>query len=932
MKGALVSAEAAPQQEARAGSLTELMPQLIAPLLTAMGLVGLSLFSLDWFHLVTEFATAVIGISLYLVVNRTWRISRSTYLYCMAVGFFWSAVIDLLHALCSGVLGAALPLAREAAPQFWLCARTVLMVCIVLAQRFQAASERPPGLFAGMGLFSFALVVLVLAGVLPTAEPGGPGLAPYMVAWGWLLMVLYGVVAFAIAGHLGKSLRALRQPLWLLMALGGAVELCFSLQRGGQDPLDLLGHMLNFGSYWLMLWLVTEFMLMRPKRQLLARVHMLQSVAAHAPGMTYQIQRRPMGEFRIPFVSEGVHDMLERSVEEVQADANLIFERIVPEHLDGIRKAIDHSFATLSAWSAEWQVVLPVQGLRWHQGQSSAPMRQDDGTYVWVAHVQDITQQKQLQEEVSLHRDNLSLLVQERTLALNHALQKAEAATRSKSEFLSNMSHEIRTPLNGIIGLAQVGVRTPQLTIAWPYLHQIQESGLLLLTLVNDVLDVAKVEAGMLTLESGVVVLRSALERSLLLVRPRADAKGLVLQTVLAPDLPEAIVGDDTRLIQVLNNLLSNAVKFTNHGHVTVRAQAAMVEGSGWLQLSVLDSGMGMEPEQIARLFQPFAQGDSSIARKFGGSGLGLTISKQLVELMGGRIELSSQAGVGSCFTVRLPVRQAELPAAKPVEAVHGGAPLQRLAGLRILAAEDDPVNQWVLRELLEQEGASIHMASDGQGALDLLASPQAFDVLVTDIQMPGINGYDTARRALLLRPDLAVIGLTAYAMPEEQQCCLEAGMRAHITKPVNVDRLVEALVRATQGRAMAAPDPVPAGSDAAEPLVDWALLDTRLRRPESRAQFLKTFLDSYSGAADELRLHLANADTDQLQRLAHKLQGAAGFLGAAGTQRLARALEESLMRERTLPVAAVAQLVSLLERLLLEVRQYLLRTSETTP
>ncbi len=657
-----------------------------------------------------------------------------------------------------------------------------------------------------------------------------------------------------------------------------------------------------------------------------AQVGLLQTVVDRVPGMTYQFQRMADGQYRLPFVSQGVNDILELSAEEVQRDVSLTFGRIVPEHLQRILQAIDQSFATLKGWSDEWQVSLPRQGLRWHRGMSAPPLRQPDGSTLWVAHVQDITEQRQLQDELALHRDNLGAMVQERTLALHQALEQAQSANRAKSEFLSSMSHEIRTPLNGIIGLAQVGIRTPQLAQARPYLTQIQESGRLLLALVNDVLDVAKIEAGKLSLEHGVVMLRENIARAVALVRPRADAKGLELRIELDPSLPTAIVGDDTRLIQVLNNLLSNAVKFTAKGAVTVRACASLAEGRGWLQVSVLDTGIGMGADQIARLFTPFAQGDTSIARKYGGTGLGLTISKQLVELMGGQIDLSSQAGLGSCFSVRLPVQVALAPTSA-AQAESSGATLQRLAGMRILAAEDDPVNQWVLRELLEQEGAVIQIEADGLLALDLLAGAQHFDALVTDIQMPGINGYETARRALDLRPSLPVIGLSAYAMPQDSQRSLDAGMRAHITKPVDVNQLVHVLLQACD-RVAATPA---SAAEAARSLVDWAELDQRLNKAASRRQFLQTFVDFYADVPAAMLRHLSAGEHEALQQLVHKLQGSAGFLGAAGTQAKAQQLELLLMHSSVLPGDLVQQLAARLDQLLAQVVQRLQEPNSAT-
>nr|WP_282597166.1 ATP-binding protein [Rhizobacter sp. SG703] len=380
---------------------------------------------------------------------------------------------------------------------------------------------------------------------------------------------------------------------------------------------------------------------------------------------------------------------------------------------------------------------------------------------------------------------------------LQAARERAEAASQSKSLFLANMSHEIRTPLNGVLGFAQIGFRdltsSPEVRSRF---GRILESGKLLQGILNDVLDMSKIEAGKLLLDEAPTPLRPVAQRAVDLVRQAAADKGVGLQLRIDERVPELMRVDGLRLGQVLLNLLSNAVKFTDAGEVSLSLQV----DHGELLVEVSDSGVGMSAEQVGRLFVSFEQADASTTRRYGGTGLGLAISKRLVELMKGSIRVSSRSGEGSVFCVRLPLAGA-MPAGPSVDHAPAAAvdvPVrERLTGLRVLVAEDNIVNQIVIQSLLESEGAQADIVGDGHLAVARVSSPGArYDVVLLDVMMPGIDGYETARRIHALYPHLPIIGQTAHALPEEREHCIASGMVDRVTKPIDADELVRVMLR----------------------------------------------------------------------------------------------------------------------------------------
>ena len=371
------------------------------------------------------------------------------------------------------------------------------------------------------------------------------------------------------------------------------------------------------------------------------------------------------------------------------------------------------------------------------------------------------------------------------SLAREKALLAAENLARARSEFLSNMSHEIRTPINGVLGFAEIGYRNYQNSEkAKNAFDKILSSGKRLLGVINDILDFSKIEAGKLNVEKTTVLLQEVIEQDVGIVRELALAKGLELRIELDPGLPESCIGDPLRISQVLLNLLSNAVKFTELGRVTL--SAACREES--LIFRVTDTGIGMDEAVRRHLFEPFQQGDGSTSRRFGGTGLGLSIAKRIAELMGGSIDAESTCGRGSSFEFRLPYVAVLAPEPLPAT-VHRAQPEDKpLAGIRILAVEDEPINQMILEENLIEDGATVVMAGNGREAVERIFRDgrQAYDVVLMDIQMPEMDGFEATRRILERMPDLPVIGQTAHAFEEERQRCFAAGMVAHIAKPID--------------------------------------------------------------------------------------------------------------------------------------------------
>ncbi len=488
---------------------------------------------------------------------------------------------------------------------------------------------------------------------------------------------------------------------------------------------------------------------------------------------------------------------------------------------------------------------------------------------------------------------------------LQRAYERAEAGARAKADFLAVMSHEIRTPMNGVLGMAELLLRGPLEAEQRGYVEAIDGSARHLLGVLNDVLDFSRGERGAVQFEAAPAPLRELLEEVARMHRSAAQAKGIALAVHADDALAASHLVDALRLTQVLNNLVGNAVKFTGCGGVSLTAARLGADAAGGerVRFEVRDSGVGIAPDALGAIFEPFRQADGSTARRFGGSGLGLAIAKRLVESFGGSLAVESQPGSGSRFWFDLALAIAPEPARAARVQPRDGADLERRR--RVLLVEDDATNQRVAQAMLETLGCDVVLAPNGDAALALAGEP--FDLVLMDCRMPVRDGYATTAEWRRREPTgrrVPIVALTAHALPGEREKCAAAGMDDYATKPFTLARL-EALVarwagpaprqgNAPHAAALAAHPSAPPG----EALLDPSALAALRELDPKDEHFLPELADEFAQRASELaadaRAALARSDARTLRAIAHQLKSSSAQLGAVRAAEAARALEQA--------------------------------------
>ncbi|MEL4180514.1 hybrid sensor histidine kinase/response regulator [Roseateles sp. PN1] len=564
-----------------------------------------------------------------------------------------------------------------------------------------------------------------------------------------------------------------------------------------------------------------------------ALIERLRGMAETVPGVVFQLRLNARGEFSFAYVSEAVKDFFQLSSAELSLDAERWFEGIHASDRQTVRDSLLQSARALTPWQLEFRTHNKDGSERWLYGnaiaQALTPDAEGNGDntetagVLWHGFLTDISAQRRDALELMRYRNHLEELVEARTAELAEASQAAQAASFAKSAFLANMSHEIRTPMNAIIGLTYLVQSEAKEPKQQDRLQKVADAAEHLLGVINNVLDLSKIEAGKLQLLHTEFNVSQVLDSVASMLTQRAAEKGLPLQVELAEALrKQALLGDSQRIAEILLNFAGNAIKFTDSGFVKISAQVLATQGRRLtVRFEVEDSGIGIAADACARLFQDFEQADSSTTRRYGGTGLGLAICRRLAHAMGGEVGVNSKPGQGSTFWLELQLEQTDMPLTQTQQQETGFDLLQGLAttstagrspsvnkhaardalapfrGSLVLLAEDNAVNQEVAIALLGSAGIQVDVAGDGQAALDMLRDPsKPYALVLMDVQMPVMDGLDATRaiRQTERGRHIPILAMTANAFAEEKQRCLDAGMNDHVAKPVVAEQLFTTL------------------------------------------------------------------------------------------------------------------------------------------
>lgn len=815
-----------------------------------------SLYSYLLFHTLVELFCAIVTLGVFFIAWNSRRFLDNHYFLFLALAFSTSSVLQLLHTFSFKGVGIFTGYDANLPTQLWIASRYVVSLSFLAAPLFIVRKLHLQGSLSAFAAATTLLVFAIFSGNFPDCFVEGSGLTPFKIYSEYVIIsILLAAAALLYKKKDHFDTRVFRALLVAVLS-GAAADLAFTKYLSVYGQANLVGHLLLFLSSFMIYQAIvstglkqpaallfrsleqSEQALKRSEAQLQAALEERTRELVEKVELNAELQRSEAAlkrsNQRLDLLAASASRLLQSGAPQQLADelcrevmnfvgCDVFFNYLLDE-TEGILKL--NACAGISEERAaeirRLELGVAICGCAARDAcrivAENIPETPDPrtelvkslGVRAYACHPL-LSQGRVLgtlsfgtrsrnsfsEDELSLMKavaDQVSIAMQRHLMeeSLRQAKQAAEAASHTKSRFVANMSHELRTPMTGVLGMLDLALQTANDAERTEYIETAQRSAWSLLRILNDVLDLAKVEAGKFSLALKPFALRACLSQTVEVVMPEVRRKGLELTLQVDEQLPEHVIGDQVRLRQVLTNLVGNAVKFTERGGVQIalRSGARDPDGSIEVSFSVRDTGIGIPEEKRHLLFNSFSQLDDSDTRSHGGTGLGLAISKEIIERMSGSIAMESEGGKGSCFSfsVRLGVAQRGAEEARPAAAPASFSPGTG-KGRRLLVAEDDPTIRQVLGTMLARIGYEIEFAEDGIQAVARWQEA-AFDMLIMDVQMPRVNGFEATRsiREIEAGRDgrIPILAMTAHAMKDDEQRCIAAGMDDYISKPID--------------------------------------------------------------------------------------------------------------------------------------------------